>query len=432
MEKIYLVIEKINTFVYLIERISNITLPRISDCLLAINKLAFDDINSIHEIIVDYAIWEKSRRSLSPKKIQYFWDIIFATLPATVSESNDTEIPDGVTRNKHILPVSLDISSPIDIYDKTNLNKTTQNVINNDDIDTKQCQKVYDEMKQILIQVMAGESSDQRDGAPSSHNQYHFHDAYDLHQRHVSYDCWYDLEVVRNEVIGELKKISTDTEHSMYTAQGMDNDGFWNVLREDVDNLKAISEWWSGQLESYATNKTTKNELSNTIGRHTFSRLELSLGRLISAITTKGIEPLLAKTSALDKNIPIWYKKTVGILQMSVANYEDRGMKSLHIWRHPVAKLETEKTLKFKYSVFDAWRSWEMSTTLDNFFVTGNAGTYISTVTKEFTNTLLIELLRLKMQLTDKRYEVIQSINAVISDFTDIQRERSTDKNFVL
>ena len=212
----------------------------------------------------------------------------------------------------------------------------------------------------------------------------------------------------------------------------MDEDDYWNILRKDLDNLKAISTLMNSHLLSYAANKTTKIELSNSTGRHTLSSLERSFDRLMLATMSKGLPPLLKKASKLGKDMPSWYKEVLGILQMSVPGYEDRGVKFLHIWRHPVALLETEEILNFRYSVFDAWRSWRTSTNFTNFIVSGNAGRLVSNVSKEFTNTLRLELLELKMKFERIRNEAFQSLDAVINDFADIQRERSTDEKFVL
>ena len=206
----------------------------------------------------------------------------------------------------------------------------------------------------------------------NSIDKYRFHDVHDLHQRYRIYGCYYHLEM--NPLIGDLKGISMDTEQSLYTGQGIDEDDYWNILRKDLDNLKAISTLMNSHLLSYVANKTTKIELSNSIGRHTLSSLERSFDRLISATMSKGLQPLLKKASELGKDMPSWYKEVLGILQMSVPGYEDRGVKFLHIWRHPVALLETEEILNFRYSVFDAWRSWETSTNFANFIVSGNAG----------------------------------------------------------
>ena len=316
----------------------------------------------------------------------------------------------------------------MDTYSKINLSVATHRQISHDEFDWKQCKRI----KQILIQTFSGNDSDQNEKAPNSSDQYHFQDIYDLRRRHLFHECNDDLGVVMNAFIGEFKKISTDSENSLYTAHGMDEDGYWNALIKDVDSLKAISLWLKDQVVSYAANKTTKIGLSNSIGQHTLSSLKLSLDSLIYAITIKGIEPLLTKANTLSTFIPNWYKRTLSILQTSIPSYGDRGVKSLHIWRHPVALLETEEILKFKFSVFDAWRSWEMSATLDNFIVSGNAGSMISNATKDFTNTLHRELLRLKMRSKHVRNEVMQSLETVISDLADIQREKSTDEKFVL
>ena len=208
MESLYSVIDKINTFVYLIERVSATELPRINDCLVDLLELVLEDINSMHKIIERYTIGSKENRPLSPEENQYFWGGTIATLPGSVSVTNDTEVLAGVTKMGHILPVSLDILHSMDIY--SYVSNAKQRHTSNDEYHWRQCRNIYDDIKQILMQTMSGNNSEQGEDGQNSIDKYRFHGVHDLYQRYRIYGCYYDLEI--NILIGDLKGKSMDTE----------------------------------------------------------------------------------------------------------------------------------------------------------------------------------------------------------------------------
>ena len=431
MESLHDIAYKINTFVLLVKKISKSELNRISDSLLEFIKFVVQsDIHAMRNIFEEYDVWVKLNRFMSVEKNQYFWDELFATLPAITSLENVTDVTN--LRNKQTLSVYQEILLPINLYSKANVNNSIEGEPNNDEVNGTECLHIYNEIREILRQTESFNNSHRGDDVSTSTGQYSPHVVNNLYQNHIAYNCVDEIGNIMNDFVKELQKISMDVANILQITPGIDEDGFWDILESDLNGLNAISISLSEQISSYAANETTKMKLSNFIGQNMVSDVEFLLDRIISVITIKGIDPLLERVSELNMNTHSWYKKALEVLQTSVPSYEDRGVKSLHIWRHPVALLETEDILKFKYGVSDTWRSWEMSTSLDDFIISGDAKRLILNVTKEFSNTLHLELMRIKTQFRNARHKVLGSFAEVISHFTDIQREGSTGEKFML
>ena len=431
MESLYDVAHKINAFVSLVDKISRSELLRIGNSLLDLFKLVVQsDIKSMRKMFREHMLWFKSNTLISVEQSQYFWGKLFATLPAVLSIENALEMK--TLASKQILPVYLDIRLQMELLSIENVSDSTHYQIGNSQIKWEECQNIYKIISEFLIQTTSGENSQLEDGGVSNPTgQYSVHVINKLYQRHLFYDCYDEMAMAMNAFEEELEGIADDVENILQITPGMDDTAYWNVMKGDLDKLNVTSMWLSEQVASYAANKTTKIELSKIIGQNMLSDVEFLLNRIISVITTKGIGPLLEKVSKLDINVDSWYKKALHIVQMSVPSYEDRGIKSLHIWRHPVALLETEDILKFKYDVSDTWRSWEMSATLNDFIVSGNAKRLILNITKEFANTLFLELVQLKMHFRNARHEVLESFADVINHFTDIQQEGLIGEEFI-
>ena len=431
MEGVYNAIYKLKAFVHIAKDIYQNDLPRISDCLLDLSTYVVkSDMNVMRKILMDYIRSYKINRPISAQNSKYFWDKTFSTLPAVPSITNFTEIKDVAPENKHTLPFTLNIFLSMDPYNEDNSN-LAHGPMNSYELKRNHCQMIYDEIKDILIEMTSDDDTRGVDDASTLDDQSPFHFVYALYQQHRFYDCFDELELL-NMLAEELVGISNDMEKSFHTSPAMDEANYWSNLRDDFDNLTATSVWLSEQLLSYAANRTTKIQLSNLIGRNTLSELDSILDHVISVITIKGIAHLLKKASELSRNTYRWYKKALDTIQRWVPRYEDRGVRFLHIWRHPVAVLETEDMLQYKYSDSDAWRSWGTSTTLGNFIVSGKAARQISTISKEFTSNLFYELTRIEQQLSSAYHVAIESFDYVISDFSNAQEQGLLDNNFVL
>ena len=436
MENVLNSIYKLKNFVHITENIQ-IELRRISDCLShLLISVVQSDINAMHKILVDYIGWYKTSRSISAQERKYIWDEIFATMPALLSVTNSTTITTVATDNNDILPFTQNSFLSMYSFIGEIVSNPTHRSMNNSELKRRQCQIINDQINDILMDMAAGDNP-HRGNVSTMQDQHPFHFVYELYERHHFYDCFGEFEVVLNILPEELVRISNEIEKSLYTShtvfvQGRNRGSYQDNLRGDLNNLTDTSVWLSQQLFSYAANRTTNMELSNLIERNMLPKIDFILDHIISMITMKGIKPLLIQASALSRNTYRWYKKALDIMQMSVPRYEDRGVRFLHIWRHPMAVLENEDILQFKYSDSDAWRSWGTRTTLGDFIVSGKAETLISTIAKGFSSNLFHGLTHIKTQLTTAYVETIESFDAVISELTNVHEEEFLDEKFIL
>ena len=333
---------------------------------------------------------------------------------------------------KNSLPAALSLFSSIDCYRTELFKNVTHSETNNSTFTWRACHNIFKRVKEILMQNSQGNNSHHGDFSVSN-DHYYFRIASDLRQKHHFYDCIDEVGEVLDMSAKELEKISMDVGKILRLSRSTDKSGYWDIMRGDLDRLNATAMWLSEQALSYAVNKTTKIELSSLIGRDMLPTMVSLVDHTISVIMVKGIDPLLQKANALERNAYRWYKKACDILLLSVPRYEDRGVKYLNIWRHPVALLETEDILKFKYSVSDAWQSWKRSGNLENFISSGEAWRLVLDITTAFANTLHVELTRIEVLFRNARNEVIESFTDVINHLTDIQREISTSSDeFIL
>ena len=136
------------------------------------------------------------------------------------------------------------------------------------------------------------------------------------------------------------------------------------------------------------------------------------------------------------RNVTKWYARAFDDIPSLVPFYdrsdiEDR-MRALKIWRHPVARLRTAGILQFKHPTSESWRTWNVSSNLQDFGISGNAITVISTFIEEYIQTIESELIQIGMESTHARDDVIQTFKSVIDDFSNVRFESTMGSNFVM
>ena len=206
--------------------------------------------------------------------------------------------------------------------------------------------------------------------------------------------------------------------------------------QEYLHELEDTAAWFSEQLKAYSENRTTKVELSGKITHKMLVNIELTIDSIVSGVVRESINPLRYTTTSTLRNVNEWYRQSLSAIPAVVPFYDDNSvedkMRSLKVWMHPVARLETTDILQFKYPASESWRSWELSTTLEDFVVSGNATRIASTSMDQYSKILQSELTRIKLECEQAKEDTIVAIKHVIDDFQSVHVESLLESDFVL
>ena len=260
-----------------------------------------------------------------------------------------------------------------------------------------------------------------------------FHNLSDLFRRSALNECIDEFYVTVNSVVHTFKKLDMEIENNILKFY---DDDYLNTENIDLSNVYIIKKWLSKQLISYSLNETTQIKLSKEVAESMIPDVNQTLERILSVVRRKVIKPLVLATNSIIKDVKTWYGKSLGAIQTLATYYDDNDIedkvRTLGIWRHPVAGWATLDILQFKYTTSESWHSWERIVSLRTFVQTGNAATVIGTTMEDYAQVLRNELLRMEMEYKIAKDDVIIALNDIINHFSRIYSESLLDRNFVL
>ena len=416
---------KLNTFMHSITDVFRTAFQRMH---LALNNLmaflVLEDFQLMQQILHDCLNVYASRYGMVVDRTQLVIGEMMGMLPATINESHQLQryIPERIMKaSSAVLAASFQTQWSLDANHLDTLIDNIPRRLVSDRWRLRDCQTFQTNITNLLQN-------------PFSH--YDMKELYTLLKKHTSNRCVSELPSKLESSVHVIDDISSEIRQVFRIENAFDNAAYLETETDYLNNIQATAEWLSDQLIAYSENRTTQIKLSTELTQSTLSDIQHNLDRIAFAVDRDTINPLLSRSNIMLRNVKRWYARALCTIAGLVPFYDHSGieesMRALKIWRHPMARLQTADILQFKYPASESWRTWELSSTLKDFAVSGNATTTISTVINEYIEIIESTLLQIRTEVAHKRNQVIQTFKDVIDDFTNVGVESSMGSNFVM
>ena len=248
--------------------------------------------------------------------------------------------------------------------------------------------------------------------------------------------CVSELPSELESLLHTIKTINEEVVQFINAGSVFSSVGYLETERHYLETMQATAVWLSEQLTAFSENRTTQIKMSNEITHTKLQKMERTLNHIVSAVERKAIAALLSRANSILQNLQHWYYRSLTAIPNLVPFYDDSAiedkMRALRIWRHPVARLKTADVLQFKYPASESWRSWELSTGLNYFVLSGRATNMVSNMLGEYIYTLRSQLTHVRLKCKRARRDVSGAFKDVVDHLTNVRIESSMGSNFVL
>ena len=431
-------ISKLNAFLHFITDVAPTSFQRIGLAL-----------NNIMEILVrgDFEFLNQHLGGLAPsygylvERIQKVLDETMAMLTAIVNgyDPTKTEVVYRTMKgHAKLLIASFNMLSFMNSYPGSVIGNDVPNRAVSDHIRGRKCQTFQTDMKNILkIKLLtntSGRMFEMPGRIPLSESD--MNELYKLYKMYTTNECVRELPSKWESLVRVMYKTNLEILQVVNDRSRIDDTLYMENKRDNLHKLYITAVWLSKQLKAYSENKTAKIELSKVLTHSMFSGLQFTLDHIVTAVERKHINPLLSMTNRILWNINNWYIKSMNVITALLPFYDNSGIddkvRSLKIWRHPMVRFKTADILQFKYQASESWQSWGLSTTLEEFVLSGTATKVISTTIEEYRKVLQSELTRIGIEYKRASEDVIRSFKDVIDDFRMVHKESVMGSDFIL
>ena len=337
-----------------------------------------------------------------------------------------------------LLIASFNMLSFMNSYPGSVIGNDVLNRAVSDHIRGRKCQTFQTDMKNILkIKLLtntSGRMFEMPGRIPLSESD--MNELYKLYKMYTTNECVRELPSKWESLVRVMYKTNLEILQVVNDRSRIDDTLYMENKRDNLHKLYTTAVWLSKQLKAYSENKTAKIELSKVLTHSMFSGLQFTLDHIVTAVERKHINPLLSMTNRILWNINDWYIKSMNVITALLPFYDNSGIddkvRTLKIWRHPVVRFKTADILQFKYQASESWQSWGLSTTLEEFVLSGTATKVISTTIEENRKVLQSELTRIGIECKRASEDVIRSFKDVIDDFRMVHKESVMGSDFIL
>ena len=431
-------ITKLHAFVHFIANIARNVFQRIN---LALENLMEFVVLEDFEFLIQNLSWSAPRYGFAIDRIQKLLREIISVLPAIVNETDSTKIETVCQSMKgyvnHLI-ASFDMLSFMNSHPGSSDNNDVPSRLVSDQTRLDECQTFQTNITNILEnRVLNNQSCGMLDRLKSiTLTDSDINRLYVMYKMYMANKCVSELPIKLEYFVRTIDEIRLFITRVMRSTPGFDNDLYLINERHHLHKLETTAAWLANQLKTYSENRTTKIGLSTGTVQPRLSDVELTLDRILYAVEKNNINPLLSATNTILRDIVSWYSQSLNAVTALIAFNEDSDIedktRTLIIWRHPLAKLETKDVLQFKHTASESWRSWDLSTNQQEFIFNGKATAMISTIIGEYRQVLQSELTQIWLECKRAMEDVTGSIKDVVDDFRNIHKEGLLGRDFVL
>ena len=439
---LYNIIIKIKAFIHLITDVSQTAFQRINAGVNNVLELVIEmDFNLMQQIAADHFDDYVTSYGQLSEGIQTVMDKIMIMSPSIVNELTSTKtdhVKAELEGSVHRLLDGWDTSSNVKSHPRSRTIKHMPSRLVSDQLRLDQCETIQSNITAIFQSTFLLEPSTETFETLETMtiSECDMNELRNLYRRYTAKKCLSDLPSKLTYLANVMKETRFEVQRIMEGRPGLEDAMYLESEQAYLHKLEATATWLTKQLTDYSENRTTKIELSKDITHSMLSEIELTLDHIISAVERTIIDSLLSTAGGVLRNVNNWYQESLIAITRLVPFYydseiEDR-LRALKIWRRPVARLETADILQFQYPGTEAWRSWDLRTTLEDFVFSGNATRIIFIYMNEYIHSLQSELMHMHMEIKQFRKDVIRAFKYAMEDFANVRVESSLGSNFVM
>ena len=248
------------------------------------------------------------------------------------------------------------------------------------------------------------------------------------------FECINDLSKQFHMALRTLDKLAIEIDQ-LFTSYAFNYEKIAVTVGEKIDYLENLTIRLIRGMAAYANNETTKLDLSNKIGSRTLADVTELVNAILNVIDLNAINMLLSRTDALTQHVIRWYitgLESIGKLGLYFDSHMiENNMRSLHIWRDPVVRLDMANILNLKYDLGESWKTWSSEISLSELLMHRLFVGIITGIAERYKDILRKELLEIKADYVLSIDQITNSLKRLAEDYESMRGESLMDDNFV-
>ena len=207
------------------------------------------------------------------------------------------------------------------------------------------------------------------------------------------------------------------------------------VLRKitHVRIVYEMAERVASLFASYSQHQITKLDVANFFIDLQFAEDYDVYDRIFWTLEKYAFGYFMSKIDTMEQNMQSLFGDAFRVIEllMPYCDIEQR-VRNLSLWRYPLARLDVQDIISFKYNSDDSWKSWSQTVSLKEMIDTHLGEAILKDIVESYSNVLRGSILEIKSEFTKSVSQIKSSIGLLVEDLEIYQKDNTINSDFIL
>ena len=204
----------------------------------------------------------------------------------------------------------------------------------------------------------------------------------------------------------------------------------------DINLVYEMKERVIALFTSYSHHQINKLGVAKFFTNLKFSANNKVYDRIFWNLDRYAFSYLTSKIDTMDENIQRMFGDAFRILEalMPYCNDDDteQRIRNLSLWRHPLARLDVQDILSFKYTSDESWESWSLALSFKEMMGTKLGAKLSTDIVKSYSGVLRRQILQIKSEMMKSVSQINSAIGLLADDLKAFQKDNTINSDFIL
>ena len=203
----------------------------------------------------------------------------------------------------------------------------------------------------------------------------------------------------------------------------------------DIKAVHEVAERVGLLFSSYAQHQINKLDVANVFIK-LFTEDYKVYDRIFWILNKYAFSYLTAKVDTMEENTQRLFSDAFRVLEtvMPYCNDDDteQRIRNLSLWRHPLARLDVQDILSFKYTSDESWESWSLTLSFKEMVDTKLGERLLKDIVTSYSSVLRGKFLEIKTEFMRSVSQINSAIGLLVDDLKSFQQDNAINSDFIL
>ena len=203
----------------------------------------------------------------------------------------------------------------------------------------------------------------------------------------------------------------------------------------DMKVIHEMAERVAVLFTSYSHHQINKLDVAKLF-INLFSGDDNHYDRILWTLDKYAFSYLTSKIDTMEEDTQRLFSDAFRIIEsvMPYCNGDDteQRLRNLSVWRYPLARLDVQDILSFKYTSEESWESWSLKLSFKQLMDTKLGEKLLGDIVTSYSSVLRGNILEIKSEIAESVSRIYYAIGLLVDDLKTFQKDNTINSDFIM